>query len=145
MRGGKKSRRALPGGFGGDDDDEVGTSSSADFGEDGEAATGRTGDCRGARLAVTSIVNGVPRTRLELMDGFNAIPFGEGLSGPEQRWLARAINAHIEDATGSPPDVPPDDEVPPPMIVMGPPGGMMGPPGVGGGFYGQRGPFDPWI
>lgn len=141
--GGKGRRDALPGGFGDDDDGDAGlvpSPASQDFGEGGEALGGRTSDCRGARLAITALVNGVPRTRLELMDGFNAVPFGEGLSGAEQRWLARTINAHIEEATGSPPDVPPDDEAPPPSVVM-----MGPPPGVGGGFYGQRGPFDPWI
>jgi hypothetical protein len=108
-----------------------------------DSVSGRVEDCRGARVAITSIVNGVPRTRLELMDGFNAVPFGESLPAAEQRWLARVINAHLEEATGAPPDVPPDDAPPTVIVSAGP--GLMGPPGGMGGFYGGRGPFDsPW-
>jgi eukaryotic-like serine/threonine-protein kinase len=141
--GKKKAAKALPGAS------SSAADPSAPFGGSGgevTEASGRVGDLRGARVAITSIVNGVPRTRLELLDGFNAIPFGEGLSGAEQRWLARVINAHIEDTTGAPPDVPPDDEAPPPSVVVMGPGPLLGPPGtMGGGWYGPRGPFDPWV
>ena len=133
LRGQKRGQPALPapaGSFSSDDADAN--------------ASGRLEDCRGARVAITSVVNGVPRTRLELMDGFNAVAFGEALSAAEQRWLARVINAHLEEATGAPPDVPPDDEAPPPSVIITGPG-VMGPPGGMGGLYG-RGPFDdsPW-
>ena len=39
---------------------------------------GRTSDLRGVNVAVTAYVNGEPRTQLELLEGFQKIPFGTG-------------------------------------------------------------------
>ena len=43
-----------------------------------KAKEGRTSDLRGVNVAVTAYVNGEPRTQLELLEGFQKIPFGTG-------------------------------------------------------------------
>ena len=43
-----------------------------------KAKEGRTSDLRGVNVAVTAYVNGEPRTQLELIEGFQKIPFGTG-------------------------------------------------------------------
>lgn len=44
-----------------------------------KAKEGRTSDLRGVSVAVTAYVNGEPRTQLELLEGFQKIPFGTGV------------------------------------------------------------------
>ncbi len=44
-----------------------------------KAKEGRTSDLRGVNVAVTAYVNGEPRTQLELLEGFQKIPFGTGV------------------------------------------------------------------
>lgn len=39
---------------------------------------GKTADLKGVNVAVTAYVNGEPRTQLELLEGFQKIPFGTG-------------------------------------------------------------------
>ena len=105
-RGGKKG-----GSMQNDNDDDVYDLSGALEEEDdesnedskGNAVGGETSTLRGARVSVTAYVNGVPRTRLEIVDGFNLHVISEDLSLQEQRWLARAINAAVERATGKKP------------------------------------------
>ena len=91
-------------------------------------AEGDTTTLRGARVAIVAIVNGVPRTRVKLVDGFNAHSLGEGLPRAEQAWLVETINAHVAALTGTPVAVPPADDPPPP------------PPG--GGWYDDHGMMD---
>ena len=43
-----------------------------------KAKGGRTTDLKGVNVAVTGYVNGEPRTQLELLEGFQKIPFGAG-------------------------------------------------------------------
>ena len=43
-----------------------------------KAKEGRTSDLRGVNVAVTAYVNGEARTQLELLEGFQKIPFGTG-------------------------------------------------------------------
>ena len=43
-----------------------------------KAKEGQTSDLRGVNVAVTAYVNGEPRTQLELLEGFQKIPFGTG-------------------------------------------------------------------
>ncbi|CAK0784475.1 hypothetical protein CVIRNUC_007679 [Coccomyxa viridis] len=72
-----------------------------------KAKEGRTSDLRGVSVAVTAYVNGEPRTQLELLEGFQKIPFGTGLSREEQMWLAQRINDHLHEQTGvKPPELP---------------------------------------
>ena len=75
-------------------------SASGGSGSSKNSLGGDTSTLRGARVAVSSYVNGVPRTRLEVVDGFNVHVVSEDLSLQEQRWLCRAINAAVERATG---------------------------------------------
>ena len=44
-----------------------------------KAKGGRTADLKGANVVVTAYVNGEPRTQLELLEGFQKIPFGAGV------------------------------------------------------------------
>ena len=44
-----------------------------------KAKEGKTSDLRGVNVAVTAYVNGEPRTQLELLEGFQKIPFGTGV------------------------------------------------------------------
>ena len=99
-RGGRRS-------FGNGEDEELDeldlSRAMEEADEEGDARNssgGATSTLRGARVSVTSVVNGVPRTRLEVIDGFNVHVVSEDLSVQEQRWLARAINAAVERATG---------------------------------------------
>jgi hypothetical protein len=39
---------------------------------------GQTADLKGVDVAVTAYINGEPRTQLELLEGFQKIPFGAG-------------------------------------------------------------------
>ena len=117
---------------------------------------GDTSTLRGARVAVTAYVNGVPRSRLEVVDGFNVHVVSEDLSPQEQRWLARAINAAVERATGRRPalaekkrrkrrrgddDSDSDDDLddpsppPPPRVFIS--DSTWGPSGFGGGMWGS--------
>jgi len=116
---------------------------------DPPAAAGDTADLRGARVAVVAVVNGVPRTRVELIHGFQTLTLAEGVPPDEQAWLAATINAHIEAVTGKPVDVPPARELPPPPPGWG--GGGGGQYGGGGldrrglrGGFGGFDPLDPW-
>lgn len=112
-------------------------------------AEGDTATLRGARVAIVAIVNGIPRTRVELVDGFNAHALAQGLTRAEQVWLAETINAHIAAVTGNPVSVPPADDPPTPP----PPGGgwyiddgFMGDDGFGrrGGLMRRRGGGGYW-
>lgn len=44
-----------------------------------KAKGGRTADLKGVNVVVTAFVNGEPRTQLELLEGFQKIPFGAGV------------------------------------------------------------------
>jgi hypothetical protein len=44
----------------------------------GEATEGRVDDLRGAQVVVTSYMNGVPRTEIQLLEGFRRHVFGAG-------------------------------------------------------------------
>ena len=44
-----------------------------------KAKGGRTADLKGVNVVVTAYVNGEPRTQLELLEGFQKIPFGAGV------------------------------------------------------------------
>ena len=46
-----------------------------------KAKGGRTADLKGVNVVVTAYVNGEPRTQLELLEGFQKIPFGAGMPG----------------------------------------------------------------
>jgi hypothetical protein len=46
----------------------------------GEATEGRVDDLRGAQVVVTSYMNGVPRTEIQLLEGFRRHVFGAGTS-----------------------------------------------------------------
>ena len=111
VRGGRKRRGSNSTGNGGGDDDAFddeyydlsGAMMEGEDDDDSSAKSsvgGDTSTLRGARVAVTAYVNGVPRSRLEVVDGFNVHVVSEDLSPQEQRWLARAINAAVERATG---------------------------------------------
>ena len=50
-----------------------------------KAKGGRTADLKGANVVVTAYVNGEPRTQLELLEGFQKIPFGAGIALHPQR------------------------------------------------------------
>jgi len=131
----------------------------------GRSVGGATSTLRGARVAVTAYVNGVPRTRLEIVDGFNVHVVSEDLSPMEQRWLARAINAAVERATGRSPalaekkkekksrrrgdeedDSDSDDGLPPPSPPRVFVSDSWGPSGFGvGGMWGDFGGGDRFI
>lgn len=162
---GRKTGSATNGNDGDEDDDDgFYDLSGAMEGEDEDDSTaksssvgGDTATLRGARVAVTAFVNGVPRQRLEVVDGFNVHVVSEDLSPQEQRWLARAINAAVERATGRRPplaekkkrkrkknndsDSDSDDDLdpPPPRVFIS--DSTWGPSGfgVGGGMWGDFG------
>ncbi|KAF5832434.1 kinase-like domain-containing protein [Dunaliella salina] len=71
---------------------------------------GLTSDIQGARIITSVIVNGVPQTVIEVLEGIRKHRFGEGLELMEQQWLVQEINSHVE-ALGSTVDV---DSLPPP-------------------------------
>lgn len=61
---------------------------------------GETCNLRGARVVTTVIVNGVPRTALEVVEGLNRYRLGEGLQRLEQEWLAGEINQLLAEQRG---------------------------------------------
>lgn len=78
---------------------------------------GETPDLTGARVVTTMIVNGVPRTAIELVEGVNRYKFGEGLSTVEQNWLVSEINQHLAQLRGVRPSVSDMAPAEPPRIV----------------------------
>jgi hypothetical protein len=46
------------------------------------------------------VVNGEPRTAIEVVEGVEVHRFGEGLSSVEQQWLVQEINRRLEEAAG---------------------------------------------
>lgn len=96
---------------------------------------GKTADLKGVNVAVTAYVNGEPRTQLELLEGFQKIPFGTGLGREEQLWLAQRINDHIKQLTGAKtPKLPEAEEFRPRRISAGSSGGASG---LGGSEWGS--------
>eukprot|EP00775_Hariotina_reticulata_P004132 gene4130-4379_t len=74
---------------------------------------GETSDLTGARLVTTIIVNGVPRTAIEVVEGVRKFRFGESLDPSEQEWIVWEINQHLAAARGTPPtmaEMPPEDQ-----------------------------------
>ncbi|KAF6262994.1 kinase-like domain-containing protein [Scenedesmus sp. NREL 46B-D3] len=73
---------------------------------------GDSSDLTGARVVTTMIVNGVPRTAIEVVEGVRKFRFGEALDYSEQEWLVWEINQHMAAARGAAPtmdDMPPED------------------------------------
>ncbi|WIA18005.1 hypothetical protein OEZ85_009492 [Tetradesmus obliquus] len=73
---------------------------------------GDSGDLTGARVVTTMIVNGVPRTAIEVVEGVRKFRFAESLDYSEQEWLAWEINQHLAEARGAAPtmdDMPPEE------------------------------------
>eukprot|EP00879_Flechtneria_rotunda_P010283 GHRR01010750.1.p1 GENE.GHRR01010750.1~~GHRR01010750.1.p1 ORF type:complete len:629 (+),score=211.09 GHRR01010750.1:70-1956(+) len=73
---------------------------------------GDVSDLTGTRVITTMIVNGVPRTAIEVVEGVRKFRFGEALDPSEQEWLVWEINQRIAGTRGSAPtlqDMPPED------------------------------------
>lgn len=73
---------------------------------------GDVDDLTGARVVTTIIVNGVPQTAIEVVEGVRKFRFGESLEPSEQEWLVWEINQKIAEVRGSAPtmaDMPPED------------------------------------
>ncbi|KAI8466261.1 MAG: kinase-like domain-containing protein [Monoraphidium minutum] len=66
---------------------------------------GDASDVTGARVVTTVIVNGSPRTAIELVAGVNKFRFGESLELVEQEWVVSEINAFLEERSGRAPQL----------------------------------------
>jgi hypothetical protein len=95
------------------------------LGQGGRTAEGAADDITGARVVTTVVVNGVPRTAVELVAGVNKYRFGEGLETVEQEWIASEINAFVEARSGAAPR-PADMGAPEAPNVLYDDGGMVG-------------------
>jgi hypothetical protein len=69
-------------------------------GKTAEPIVGLMSDLRAARVVTVMIVNGEPKTAIELVEGVDVHRFGEGLTTVEQQWLVQEINARVADVAG---------------------------------------------
>jgi serine/threonine protein kinase len=61
---------------------------------------GELEDLVGARIVTTVVVNGVPRTAVELVEGVRKHRFGEALDPAEQRWIVGEVDQFLEERRG---------------------------------------------
>jgi len=107
-------------------------------------------DLTGARLVTTMVVNGVPRTAVELVEGVRKHRFAEALDPAEQRWIVAEVDAFLEGRRGRAVEERDFPAADPAEVVLhddydyGAGGmGRGGGGGGGGGFFG-RGDGDPF-
>lgn len=73
------------------------------LGQGNRSQEGDVSDVTGARVVTTVIVNGVPRTAIELVAGVKKYRFGESLDIVEQEWIVSEINTLLEERAGRAP------------------------------------------
>jgi hypothetical protein len=113
-------------------------------GRGGREVEGDLDDLVGARIVTTMVVNGVPRTAVELVEGVRKHRFGEALDPAEQRWIVAEVDAFLAGRRGR--DVREGDfpAADPAEVIVDDgylDGGTMG---TGGTFFGGRGADDPF-
>ena len=52
-------------------------------------------------MVATAVIDGKPRTAIELIEGAKNYRIGEGLKLDEQEWLVGEINRHLESVSGA--------------------------------------------
>ena len=124
--------------------------SAANAGPGGPGAReieGDLDDLVGARIVTTMVVNGVPRTAVELVEGVRKHRFGEALDPSEQRWIVAEVDRFLEERRGRAveerdfPAVDPAEVVVEDDYDLG--SGLRG-GGGGGAFFSGRGGDDPF-
>lgn len=112
-------------------------------GANGREVEGDLDDLVGARIVTTMVVNGVPRTAVELVEGIRKHRFGEALDPAEQRWIVAEVDAFLADRRGR--DVREGDfpAADPAEVIVD--DGYLDSGGTAGStFFGGRGADDPF-